>query len=479
MKRFLKAATLILGFAFCLSLCGFIGVQAANGPYEGKDSYAFIEIGREVIGQTEWGDDKICYHYTYLSDSMKADFDANTGYSEYEMIENKNIKYNKKTNTLTLNNYTGEEITVNMMGDDFKIELIGVNTLEKLYVYSDFYNGSLTLTGKGTLNICGGDYFNNEETALYGDSGLRLFCESRTDKTKLTIGKDVTLHVEGDGSFTYPLIAVYDSNITKNGIELDGVKLKGSYIFKSNTEKSDYYRDPEREYLYICSKNGKDYYYISNFDYNLDTGEFMSSYDVLKKDDKSLVKSFANIDEMFDDGYEAKYYTAYSYIICGKECTISAKVDTKVEKNTLLQKGDLIYGVLTTGTKKKAGTVTVAGYNKWDYAPETVDIPKTIKVDGITYKVTDIDEFAFTFAYGLKKVTIGANVKTIGKGAFAEIETLEEVIIKSKKLKSSTVKADAFANTPDTVKVTVPSGKASAYKKILQAKGLSKKATVK
>lgn len=478
MKKIIKAATLILGFAFCLSLCGFIGVKAANGPYEGKDSYAYINIGQEVIGQTEWGD-KYCDHYVYLSDNMKAEKDASKDYGEYEMIENKNIKYNKKTNTLTLNNYTGEEITVNMMGDDFKVELVGENTLEKLYVFSDFYGGSLTLTGNGTLNICGGDYFNNEENALYGDSGLRLFCESRTDKTKLTIGKDVTLHVEGDGTFTYPLIAVYGSNETKNGIVLDGVKLKGSYISKSDTEMEDYDRDSDGAYLYICCKNGKEYYYVSNFDYNLDTGEFTSSYDVLKKSDKSLVKSYATIDEMIDDGYEIKNYTVKDYVICGKECTISAKADTKIEKDTVLEKGKLCYGVLTVGTKKKAGTVTVVGFGSWGQVSETVEIPKTIKVDGITYKVTAIEEYAFTFNYGIQKVTIGANVKTIGEGAFAEIETLEEVIIKSKKLKASTVKADAFANTPDTVKVTVPSGKASAYKKILQAKGLSKKATVK
>ncbi len=473
MKKISKALILVLGMIFGVLLCGFYGANAASGPAEGKNSYAFIQVGSEVVGKTDYGSDIYCDHYVYISDNLKNERDAYTESSPYEMVSDKKVKYDKKTNTLTLNNYSGEGITVNMMGDDFKIELIGENNLERLYLYTDYYDNNLTLTGNGTLNISGGNY---DSDWAEGETGLKLFCESDEAKTALTVEKEATLHIVGSGRYSYPLIGVYRTNEKKNGIVLDGVKLKGSFISKTDEERYELkYRNAP-----ICTKNGKEYYYMTIKQHDMNTDEYKEVIQVYKNDDSDkLVDTFSDRDALYAAGYTDRKRTIYTYVICGKECTISAKVDSTLGKGDLIEKGDLWYGILTVGTKKKAGTVCCAGLNNWKDVPKTVEIPKTIKVNGITYKVTAVSEDAFMYKYGIESLTIGANVKNIGKNAFAEISSLKEITIKTKKLKSSNVKKNAFLLDSTDLTVKVPSGKAASYKKILQAAGLNKKATVK
>lgn len=49
----------------------------------------------------------------------------------------------------------------------------------------------------------------------------------------------------------------------------------------------------------------------------------------------------------------------------------------------------------------------------------SVNVAKTVKINGVTYKVTRISKNAFKSCKKLKKVTIGSNVKKIEKNAFA------------------------------------------------------------
>ena len=64
----------------------------------------------------------------------------------------------------------------------------------------------------------------------------------------------------------------------------------------------------------------------------------------------------------------------------------------------------------------------------------TVTVPATVKVSGVTYKVTSIAKNAFKNNKKLKKVTIGANITTIVANAFDGCKNLKTVDIKSKKL---------------------------------------------
>ena len=101
-------------------------------------------------------------------------------------------------------------------------------------------------------------------------------------------------------------------------------------------------------------------------------------------------------------------------------------------------------------------------------------IPKTISANGKTYKVTEIKANAFKGMKKLTAVTIGENVKTIGKSAFQNCAKLKTITIKTKKLTSSSVKSNAFKGIYKKATFKCPKGKASAYKKILLKKGALK-----
>lgn len=103
-------------------------------------------------------------------------------------------------------------------------------------------------------------------------------------------------------------------------------------------------------------------------------------------------------------------------------------------------------------------------------------IPDTIKVDGKEYPVKQIAVGAFSKCTKLKSVTIGKNVKTIGAKAFFKCKNLKELVINSTTLTKKSVGVKAFKGTSGKITVTVPTGKNNSYKKILKAKGISKKA---
>ena len=103
----------------------------------------------------------------------------------------------------------------------------------------------------------------------------------------------------------------------------------------------------------------------------------------------------------------------------------------------------------------------------------TVTVPATVKVSGVTYKVTSIAKNAFKNNKKLQKVTIGANITTIGANAFAGCKNLKTVDIKSKKLKS--VGKNAFKGIHKKAVFKVPAKKLKAYKKLLNSKAGIKK----
>ncbi len=158
--------------------------------------------------------------------------------------------------------------------------------------------------------------------------------------------------------------------------------------------------------------------------------------------------------------------------------------------------GNLKYRV--TKSAAKNGAVTVTGPKKKTY--RTISIPNTVKIKNYKFKVTAIGSNAFRNNKNLRKVVIGDNVTTIGASAFQGNTRLTTVIIgkgvtkmkrmaffgdkklatikiNTKKLK--TVEKQALKGISNKAKVSVPKGKAKAYKKILKKGGLPAKATVK
>ena len=88
-----------------------------------------------------------------------------------------------------------------------------------------------------------------------------------------------------------------------------------------------------------------------------------------------------------------------------------------------------------------------------------------------TFRVTGISDKAFSGCSSLTKVTIGKNVTSIGKEAFAKDKNLKKIVIKSSGLKK--VGKNAFKGVSKKAKVTVPKKMKSTYKKLLKGKGLN------
>ena len=144
----------------------------------------------------------------------------------------------------------------------------------------------------------------------------------------------------------------------------------------------------------------------------------------------------------------------------------------------------------STGSKNKAVQYTAA-----KKSTKTVTVPATVRIDGVSYKVTSIAASAFRNNKKLTRVVIGnnivsigknafagctkltsvticKNVKTIGKNAFKGCENVKTIKIKSTHLTSGSIADDAFADIPEDATIKVPKSKYKAYLKLLRKKGL-------
>lgn len=87
-----------------------------------------------------------------------------------------------------------------------------------------------------------------------------------------------------------------------------------------------------------------------------------------------------------------------------------------------------------------------------------------------------ISKYAFSKCSNFKYVSIGENIKVIGKRAFYKCKNLKRIVIKSTKLTSTAIGSKAFYGISKKAKIKVPKNKIKAYKKLLRLKGISRKA---
>ena len=188
------------------------------------------------------------------------------------------------------------------------------------------------------------------------------------------------------------------------------------------------------------------------------------------------------------------------------EFTIYGFKDTAANKyadsNGLRFEGTYKLGAVVTA--KKAEYVTLDNSEVLltkikDLSVTSFEVPKTITVNGITYKVTGIADKAFYESKKLKKVTILENVKTIGNSAFEGCSALTEVTIgknvtsigkkafyKCKKLQTVTINSKkiktfgkkCFKSIAKKANIKVPKAKISNYKKKIKKSGIAKSVSV-
>ena len=158
------------------------------------------------------------------------------------------------------------------------------------------------------------------------------------------------------------------------------------------------------------------------------------AYDALSADQKKLVPA-ADLKKLTD---------AEAAIKKLEEEAAAAKEEPKV--------GDIIK--TTDGTAYKVGkndTVTYKAPAKKNAA--TLSVPATITVDGKKYTVTAIAANAFKNNKKLTKVTIGANIKTIGKNAFSGCTKITTLKLGKN---VTTIGANAFKGNTALKKITIP-----------------------
>ena len=179
---------------------------------------------------------------------------------------------------------------------------------------------------------------------------------------------------------------------------------------------------------------------------------------------------------------------------------LKAQIKVTVKEKTSVKNGKVYtvgaYKYKVTSVSKK--TVTISGSKKKDI--KKIVVPDTVKLGGVSYKVTAVGSNAFKNCKKATSVKVGKNVASIGKSGFYGCVKVKTVSLNSKKLKTIDAKAfynckaltkitikstilkkvgsKAFSKTSSKVTVKVPKKKKSAYKKLLRSKGLSKKAKI-
>lgn len=136
-------------------------------------------------------------------------------------------------------------------------------------------------------------------------------------------------------------------------------------------------------------------------------------------------------------------------------------------------------GVSYTVTRSGVTGGTVAYTSAGSRSVKSVTVPSSVKLDGITYRVTSLADRAFFKCTKLTSVTLPSSVTRIGSRAFYKCTRLRSLTIKTRKLTKKKVGSNAFRNVYAGLVVRVPSGKAKAYGKILRAKGAGKQVTVR
>ena len=184
----------------------FPSLENLNPDFDGK--YAWSGMGTE--------------EYLVL-DSMY--LEAGTYWKNYAgATETKftGASYDRETNTLTLNNYKGTFIDANLMGNGFKIKLIGENSLEYIKLWGAMYGGSVTFTGDGSLKL------NVNKTV---PNALYLMCEY--SPSCVMVDREATVELFGSDG---PALVISDTLLKDALYTLEPIKTEGGeYSSESRT----------------------------------------------------------------------------------------------------------------------------------------------------------------------------------------------------------------------------------------------------
>ncbi|HCH82349.1 MAG TPA: hypothetical protein DE316_04635 [Eubacterium sp.] len=211
-------------------------VKAANGPCDTGDwAYAYINVRN--------GEESTLLFSSKGTNSIDG------------------MSYDRETNTLTLNNYKNKTagIATNMMGDDFKINLIGDNEIGGIGSYGDAWGGSINICGNGSLVI------NADRT---GDYGVAFFAEGTNSVLSVADTCNVTIY-SGSKEVVYTSDNLTDKPIKDNGTLKENVTYNVSHPLQISSLYARYYEyDPyTTNTVYKNEADNTSLYYIKEMTY--------------------------------------------------------------------------------------------------------------------------------------------------------------------------------------------------------------------
>ncbi len=136
MKHF-RRLTFLLSFILVLTAGSVVAMAANNGPCEDEEwGYAYVQF-------YNLEKDDMIYVYSFRTPQ------------EGTATSVKGAVYDKGTNTLTLTNCNMPDymLSTNMMGDNFKIKLVGSSHIGMLCAWGYGYGGSVEIIGDGKLYV--------------------------------------------------------------------------------------------------------------------------------------------------------------------------------------------------------------------------------------------------------------------------------------------------------------------------------------
>ena len=211
-------------------------VKAANGPCDTGDwAYAYINV-------------KIGEEGTLIFSSKGTNSIAG-------------MSYDRESNTLTLNDFKNKAavIVTNMMGDDFKINLIGDNEIRSIGSYGDAWGGSINICGNGSLVI-------NADKA--DDYSVGLLAEGTNSVLSVADTCNVTIY-SGTKAAVYTSDNLTDKPIRDNGTLKENVSYNVSHPLEISRICAKYYEyDPyTTNTVYKSATDNTSLYYIKKLTY--------------------------------------------------------------------------------------------------------------------------------------------------------------------------------------------------------------------
>ena len=166
--------------AIMLSIIMLISMMPAT-VFAGNDNPA----GNNGPADVDWAFIRFYYDGDGQSSDIGTVYENQTAYNDAVP----GATYDAASNTLTIDNYRHPEnaLSVNMMGNDFRLNVVGECELAGITVWGDGWGGSITITGNGTLTV-------NENRTIPN----AIILNAEYVEASLTVDSDVTLNLYGD-----------------------------------------------------------------------------------------------------------------------------------------------------------------------------------------------------------------------------------------------------------------------------------------